>query len=88
MQVDLNRVMLIGRLKAEPVALEDGGVQLCLVTYTKNRQETTILACGDLGAKCLEHLTAGRLVYVEGELVDGNVHATDVHFLGKQRAAG
>ena len=78
----LNRVQLIGRLGGDP-ELRHTGTGLPVVTFSlaTNRQwpgkdgtlqeETewhTIVAWDKLAQICSEHLTKGRLVYIEGRL--------------------
>ena len=78
----LNKVMLIGRLGADPeTRFITSGVQVTTFSLATNRQwndkegvsqeETewhTIVTWDRLAQVCGEHLSKGRLVYVEGRL--------------------
>jgi len=78
----LNRVQLIGRLGADPELRHTGtGLPVATFNIATNRQwpgkdgslqeETewhTIVAWDKLAQICSEHLTRGRLVYIEGRI--------------------
>jgi single-strand DNA-binding protein len=78
----LNRVQLIGRLGADPqMRYTQSGTAVTTFSLATNRQwqskdgdfreETdwhSIVAWDKLGQICSEHLTKGRLVYIEGRL--------------------
>src|SRR4051794_5509628 len=78
----LNRVQLIGRLGGDPELRHTGtGLPVATFSIATNRQwpgkdgslqeETewhTIVAWDKLAQICSEHLTKGRLVYIEGRL--------------------
>ena len=78
----LNRVQLIGRLGADPqMRYTSSGVAVTSFSVATNRQwqgkdgtqqeETdwhTVVAWDKLAQICSEHLTKGRLVYIEGRL--------------------
>lgn len=77
----LNRVELIGRLGKDPEARQAGGQTVCNFRIATDeswtdksgqRQEKTewhaIVAWGKLGDLCSQHLSKGRLVFIEGSL--------------------
>ena len=78
----LNRVQLIGRLGGDPeMRVTSSGMQVTTFSLATNRQwqskdgitqeETdwhTIVAWDRLAQVCAEHLSKGRLVYVEGRI--------------------
>lgn len=78
----LNKVQLIGRLGADPESKVTGsGIQVATFSLATNRQWTSkdgspqeetdwhnIVAWERLAQICHDHLTKGRLVYIEGRL--------------------
>lgn len=88
---DLDKVLLIGRLTEDPREHPDGRVELTVLTAggtdTRN-YHTVVVRDLPLAARCLKHLSAAKLVYVEGRLCSGPdacVEATHVHFLSGQQ---
>ena len=82
---DLNKVLLIGRLTADP---SNAGGYCCLFVRTSTPDAVThqVLVDGVKAKRCLEHLKAQRLVYIEGTLQDsGHIKATMVTFLGEKQ---
>jgi len=100
MSVELNYVMVMGRLEADPVRVEseDGNPGCAFVlsveTTSKDRKTTArvkVTASARLAEICLQFLKAGRSALVIGKLVgenpaDWRVVADQVQFMdGKEK---